>query len=77
MLTRARPHGSCNLECHLNLYDSTNGAGQCDTFLADGAITCDGDFAAGGQYAGLCVALPARFKRHVFATDGVVLPAQL
>jgi hypothetical protein len=42
---------SCNLACGFDLYDATQGAGECDV-LIQGGISCDVDFAVDGQYAG-------------------------
>ena len=50
-LTTARA-ARCNLACSINLYDSAQGAGQCDALLAAGALSCTGNLAAGGEHAG-------------------------
>ena len=42
---------SCNLACGFDLYDATQGEGECGV-LIEGGISCDVDFAADGQYAG-------------------------
>eukprot|EP01046_Picozoa_sp_COSAG06_P005445 COSAG06_NODE_243_length_19221_cov_15.057578_21_plen_111_part_00 len=53
---------SCNLECGYNALEGGlvtveqgGGPGACAELIAAG-ITCEADFAAGGNYAGLCVA---------------------
>lgn len=53
---------SCNLECGYNVLDtSAQGGGPtaCTDYISGGSLTCEVDFAAGGDFAGLCVA-PAR-----------------
>ena len=42
---------SCNLACGFDLYDATQGAGECGVLIASG-ISCNTDFASDGQYAG-------------------------
>ena len=50
-LTTARA-ARCNLACSINLYDSAQGAGQCDALIAAGSLSCTGNLAEGGDYAG-------------------------
>jgi hypothetical protein len=54
---------SCNLECGYNVLEGGlvtveqgGGPTACTDYISGGSLTCEVDFAAGGDFAGLCVA---------------------
>ena len=44
----------CSRTCGQNTYDGFYGEGACQTLIVSGTLTCEVNFAAGGQYQGYC-----------------------
>ena len=46
--------GQCSLTCGQNTYDGVFGEGACQALIAAGDLTCELNFAAGGELEGYC-----------------------